>query len=141
MNRRTPRSTRTDTLFPYTTRFRLLGLLAVGWLVGPAAASLFRIARQLAELLTKVNRNLLTPAIYPELARLTARGDIGGRRDMVVRSALLMGGMSAVAFGVLVLVGEPLIELIRSEEHTSELQSLMRSSSAVLCLSKQKNNL
>src|SRR3546814_11112352 len=31
---------------------------------------------------------------------------------MVVRSALLMGGMSAVAFGVLVLVGEPLIELI-----------------------------
>src|SRR3546814_18176436 len=56
--------------------------------------------------------DLLTPAIYPELARLTARGDIGGRRDMVVRSALLMGGMSAVAFGVLVLVGEPLIELI-----------------------------
>jgi len=89
-----------------------LGLLAVGWLVGPAAASLFRIARQLAELLTKANRNLLTPAIYPELARLTARGDIGGRRDMVIRSALLMGGMSAVAFGVLALVGEPLIELI-----------------------------
>src|SRR3546814_19330215 len=56
--------------------------------------------------------DLLTPAIYPELARLTARGDIGGRRDMVVSSALLMGGMSAVAFGVLVLVGEPLIELL-----------------------------
>src|SRR3546814_8462996 len=112
MNRRTPRSTRTDTLFPYTTRFRLLGLLAVGWMVGPAAASMFRIARQLAELLTKVNRNLLTPAIYPELARLTARGDIGGRRDMVVRSTVLMGGMYAVAFGVLVVVCEPLIELL-----------------------------
>lgn len=89
-----------------------LGLLAVGWLVGPAAAGLFRIARQLAELLTKANRNLLTPAIYPELAKLTARGNIGGRRDMVIRSALLMGGMSAVAFGVLALFGEPLIELI-----------------------------
>lgn len=89
-----------------------LGLLAVGWLVGPAAAGLFRIARQLAEVLTKANRTLLTPAIYPELARLTARGDIGGRRDMVIRSALLMGGMSAVAFGVLALFGEPLITLI-----------------------------
>src|SRR3546814_17331914 len=112
MNRRTPRSTRTDTLFPYTTRFRLLGLLAVGWLVGPAAASLFRIARQLAELLTKVNRNLLTPAIYPELARLTARGDIGGRRGMVVRSALVLGGMSVVAFGVVGLVGRVVIGTI-----------------------------
>ena len=89
-----------------------LGLLAVGWLVGPAAAGLFRIALQLAQVLTKANRNLLTPALYPELARLTARGDIGGRRDMVIRSALLMGGMSAVAFGALALFGEPLIELI-----------------------------
>ena len=89
-----------------------LGLLAVGWLIGPAAAALFRIAQQLAELLTKANRNLLTPAIYPELARLTARGDFGGRREMVIRSALLMGGMSAVAFGMLVLFGEPLIALI-----------------------------
>lgn len=89
-----------------------LGLLAVGWLVGPAAAGLFRIALQLAQVLTKANRNLLTPALYPELARLTAHGDVGGRRDMVIRSALLMGGMSAVAFGALALFGEPLIELI-----------------------------
>src|SRR3546814_10730448 len=108
MSRRPPESTHTSHSCPTrrSSDLKHLGLLAVGWLVGPAAASLFRIARQLAELLTKVNRNLLTPAIYPELARLTARGDIGGRRDMVVRSALLMGGMSAVAFGVLVLVGE-----------------------------------
>src|SRR3546814_11772408 len=56
-----------------------LGLLAVGWLVGPAAASLVRIARQLADRLTKVHRNLLTHAIYTELARLTAPGDLGGR--------------------------------------------------------------
>lgn len=89
-----------------------LGLLAVGWLVGPAGAGLFRIARQLADVLTKANRNLLTPAIYPELAKLTARGDVGGRRDMVIRSALLMGVVSTMAFGVLALFGEPLIELI-----------------------------
>src|SRR3546814_4597230 len=37
-------------------------------------------------------------------------------------------------------VGRTLVENARSEEHTSELQSLMRSSYAVFCLKKKKNN-
>src|SRR3546814_2105860 len=39
------------------------------------------------------------------------------------------------------LAFQPLIELSRSEEHTSELQSLMRISYAVFCLKKKRKNL
>src|SRR3546814_10732726 len=52
-------------------------------------------------------------------------GDLRRRRDLAERGAHL--GLDAPAVGQ------------RSEEHTSELQSLMRSSSAVLCLKKKKD--
>src|SRR3546814_9624215 len=83
MIRRPPRSTRTDTLFPYTTLFRSSG-----------------------EHLGNIYRMLLS-----------ATGNI---------------------FQLLLTVLFMLITL-RSEEHTSELQSLMRISYAVFCL-KKKNN-
>src|SRR3546814_3877673 len=86
MIRRPPRSTRTDTLFPYTTLFRSaldFSGIAKGFAVNAMAAALRAIgcARFLVE--------------------------IGGE--------------------------------LRSEEHTSELQSLMRISYAVFCLKKKKN--
>src|SRR3546814_4014772 len=37
-------------------------------------------------------------------------------------------------------IGLAMVAAVRSEEHTSELQSLMRSSYAVFCLKKKKNN-
>src|SRR3546814_2202180 len=40
--------------------------------------------------------------------------------------------------GIEVLVDDDVVELVRSEEHTSELQSLMRISYAVFCLKKKK---
>src|SRR3546814_3488035 len=93
MIRRPPRSTRTDTLFPYTTLFR-------------------------------------------------SRGDGRGRRQL--RAGRLRGTSSqhrhprplrepAAAVAAQLHPGR------RSEEHTSELQSLMRISYAVFCL-KKKNN-
>src|SRR3546814_7931032 len=82
MIRRPPRSTRTDTLFPYTTLFRSPG------------ASARRRRRG------KVPR----PAVRPRLRHRTSRASN------------------------------------RSEEHTSELQSLMRISYAVFCLKKKNNN-
>src|SRR3546814_5423597 len=93
MLRRPPRSTRTDTLFPYTTLFRSV------------AASVAR----------------------PEPARVSARLLRGrARRDYQGR------GFSAAA-------ADPAIHrAARSEEHTSELQSLMRISYAVFCLKKKK---
>src|SRR3546814_1387218 len=83
MIRRPPRSTRTDTLFPYTTLFRSDG--------GPERA----------------------PLIGPIPGR-----DSGTDQDEATNTARMIE---------------------RSEEHTSELQSLMRISYAVFCLKKKKN--
>src|SRR3546814_5240263 len=114
MIRPPPRSTRTDTLFPYTTLFRATCLARpvpsrpnVAVTISPYAAFIsnvltltpeYRITRMSAALLSKVKVGTSEP----------------GRRVWSV----------AVA---------------RSEEHTSELQSLMRISYAVLCLKKHKH--
>src|SRR3546814_3287929 len=87
MRRRPPRSTRTDTLFPYTTLFR-------------------------------------SPAVHADRQSRRAR-------DVHLRGAVHRdrerGGDGSAG------------PLDRSEEHTSELQSLMRISYAVFCLKKKKN--
>src|SRR3546814_1253831 len=88
MIRRPPRSTRTDTLFPYTTLFRSR----------PNPAKLGPQARR------RCARVIRTPFLCP---RPTCR---------------LRGAWT------------------RSEEHTSELQSLMRISYAVFCLKKKKTH-
>src|SRR3546814_6084225 len=89
MIRRPPRSTRTDTLFPYTTLFRSGGALQA----------------------------------VPDPAQLQA-GDVEHTRSVLDR-----------VFGLLDELG--LDSVHRSEEHTSELQSLMRISYAVFCLKKK----
>src|SRR3546814_2894826 len=86
MIRRPPRSTRTDTLFPYTTLFR----------------SKF--------------------SDHGGIAKLEHRVAIGGAR----------------LHGDVELVKQLAVNMPRSEEHTSELQSLMRISYAVFCLKKKK---
>src|SRR3546814_4788353 len=90
MIRRPPRSTRTDTLFPYTTLFRSPGMS--GREIEPLA---FRV------------RPLPEECFESWLRRLAARHETTPKR---------------------------------SEEHTSELQSLMRISYAVFCLKKKKTN-
>src|SRR3546814_3054462 len=103
MLRRPPRSTRTDTLFPYTTLCRSVdraGLqagvnLGVGHRRGVGAE---RFAKEL-------------PGLAARHAQLDT-GHVGRRHDLAI-------GLEAH---------------LRSEEHTSELQSLMRTSYAVFCL-------
>src|SRR3546814_18556131 len=90
MIRRPPRSTRTDTLFPYTTLFR--------------SGSLAHIGRGQLDGALDVHR--------------------GVQRDHHSLPRQLMHEL-----------GE------RSEEHTSELQSLMRISYAVFCLNKKNNTI
>src|SRR3546814_6801909 len=99
MIRRPPRSTRTDTLFPYTTLFR---------------------ARDAAEVV-----GVLGAAVRTVEDR--RRG--GPLRRPVAESGLRIDRVH----GPSVYGTSP-----RSEEHTSELQSLMRISYAVFCLKKQK---
>src|SRR3546814_1256835 len=96
MLRRPPRSTRTDTLFPYTTLVRSAGN-RIGAIDGRGAAGKHFDAIHHAQ------RNA---------------GNVGGADPAIHRQG----------------------EVGRSEEHTSELQSLMRISYAVFCL-KQKNTL
>src|SRR3546814_7103169 len=95
MIRRPPRSTRTDTLFPYTTLFRSN--------FGMPKPEGYRKALRLMKLAEKFNLPILTfidtPGAYPGI-------------DAEERNQ-------------------------RSEEHTSELQSLMRISYAVFCLKKK----
>src|SRR3546814_4459592 len=104
MIRRPPRSTRTDTLFPYTTLFRSLERLGVE---GAHRAQIDDV-----------------------------RGQFGGQRRFDPGRDLHM--LAAMAGTQLLDPGDLGDE--RSEEHTSELQSLMRISYAVFCLKKKKHN-
>src|SRR3546814_4674505 len=109
MIRRPPRSTRTDTLFPYTTLFR----------------------SQRADGRGAGGRHRAVPRLH--LLRLP--GGLG-RRDRDARH--LRAGTARRARRQ--DVAEVPRGALRSEEHTSELQSLMRISYAVFCLKKKKTD-
>src|SRR3546814_3866007 len=112
MIRRPPRSTRTDTLFPYTTLFRSLV---------PADADADPGAEDVPDLEAGV--------AGAEIIFFLIAGTVGNM-------ALAIGAHDAA-------VGadhrERVVIMRRSEEHTSELQSLMRISYAVFCLKKKKH--
>src|SRR3546814_3878175 len=93
MIRRPPRSTRTDTLFPYTTLFR--SLLVMAWRSTPGRD------------MPRADLPRIRPWLWLALVVLLVQ--------------IALGGWTS-----------------RSEEHTSELQSLMRISYAVFCLKKKK---
>src|SRR3546814_4160887 len=111
MRRRPPRSTRTDTLFPYTTLFRSEVLhhdAAVDGDIDVIAGVVIDPYAILANF-----RGLLEAAVVhgvPDHLPCVESRHLGAARA-----------------------------LQRSEEHTSELQSLMRISYAVFCLKKKKN--
>src|SRR3546814_1933298 len=97
MIRRPPRSTRTDTLFPYTTLFRSSELAPIEE--------------------ARANAFIIDPALKPPAPKqpglhVYADWDLNDLRE----------------------------HIDRSEEHTSELQSLMRISYAVFCLKKKKKH-
>src|SRR3546814_10212908 len=101
MIRRPPRSTRTDTLFPYTTLFRSVGHGCT---------------------VRKVAEKSYQPCFAAERKAPLRAGSRGPDR---AGAALLVGGDEHAV-------------PIRSEEHTSVLQSLMRISYAVFCLKKKR---
>src|SRR3546814_8698773 len=105
MIRRPPRSTRTDTLFPYTTLFRSVQ--------------------------TRGDRHQFGRRRRIEIGSAEARGAL--ERTVLVEDDALVDQCRPRQE-----VSEVLrMAAIRSEEHTSELQSLMRISYAVFCLKKK----
>ncbi|MBP2293385.1 lipopolysaccharide biosynthesis protein [Azospirillum rugosum] len=91
--------------------FTHVSTLIVGWLLGPAEAALFRVARQIGEALAKPAK-LLVPAIYPELAKLCAGGEHHVMRSLVQRSALMAAGGASLSLALAWLGGEWLLGLV-----------------------------
>src|SRR3546814_2879491 len=127
-----PRSTRTDTLFPYTTLFRsarripfsLPALLLNGALIlrhRKVMAYTLALGFLLGALLLYVS---IAPALF---------FDLYGIDDTFP----LYFAIIALGLGIAAYFNSRLV-VHRSEEHTSELQSLMRISYAVFCLKKKK---
>src|SRR3546814_4939986 len=127
MLRRPPRSTRTDTRFPYTTLFRSITARAAG---------LDAFGVEIADFEVDFARQ--------RLARVRPGDDPQDvfRLGDATKLDLPPASLDAVAFwNVLEHIEscDAMLEAARSEEHTSELQSLMRISYAVFCLNKKNN--
>src|SRR3546814_4001411 len=131
MIRRPPRSTRTDTLFPYTTLFRSMDARFAAlsdWTRErfPAFGEpTFRWSGQVLEPMDFMPFSGRNPG---DLRIFVHSGDSGQGITNGVAGALTIAPLVADA---------PARSADRSEEHTSELPSLMRNSYAVFCLKKK----
>src|SRR3546814_3196793 len=118
MTRRPPTSTRTDPLFPYTALCRSEGL---------------------GEGMSPASTETGPPPTPPASGRGEEKPHVVavdyGAKDNIFRNLVKAGARVTV-----VPAKTSLEELVRSEEHTSELQSLMRISYAVFCLKKKIHN-
>src|SRR3546814_10402481 len=123
MIRRPPRSTRTDTLFPYTTLFRSVS--------DPAAVQ--AAVRQVKDRFGRIDAlvNNAGIAVFKPILEVTLEDwqrvmavNLTGPFMMVQAVAPLMRDQGGGA-------------IVRSEEHPSELQTIMRIPYAVLCLQKK----
>src|SRR3546814_9518611 len=132
MIRRPPRSTRTDTLFPYTTLFRSSG----------RGDLRLRLRNPLAQIFIKHRQTRSAFFLHAggrstdDALGLFPRFREGGGLDRLRFGCPRLGGLRlrqiACNLGLAALD-----HTARSEEHTSELQSLMRNSYAVFCLKKK----
>src|SRR3546814_10216089 len=114
MIRRTPRSNRIDPLFPYTALFRSLVRSRLTTISVPSRPPFFKLANFMA-----VIPNRPPPYHSQRECRPQEQDNPPKRPPRYASSAW---------------------KYTRSEEHTSELQSLMRISYAVFCLKKKKKN-
>src|SRR3546814_3919200 len=116
MTRRPPSSTRTDTLFPYTTLFR-------------SAPDIMRCTME--------------PNILPSSTNPTNPFSINTYDEEIDMLITCHNLNKSVPTDMAFIQGRARAETMRarSEEHTSELQSLMRTSYAVFCLKKKKINI
>src|SRR3546814_4902948 len=131
MIRRPPRSTRTDTLFPYTTLFRSTQLgTGPTYTTGPltTTTTYYVAARNTTTGCESATRASVTVTIV---------GTVPG--ECLVANAQTIGNRAICVFCSVENAPYAVDGDLRSEEHTSELQSLMRISYAVFCLKKKTN--
>lgn len=110
-----------------------MGTLMVGGFLGPAEAGLYRIATQIAEIAGQPGK-LLTPAIYPELAKLVADNELRRMRVFLLRSVLLSLAVGTVLFAVVWLAGTPLLRLIGGDIAIDAFDTLLLLTAAGLVL-------
>src|SRR3546814_9800242 len=123
MIRRPPRSTRTDTLFPYTTLFR----------------SLADLSDRVEELTAELRRQGGSPARRTGARKATVRKS-AVRKDTAAKKKAPAKAAKATKTAKRATTRKKATRKTaapRSDEHTSELQSLMRISYAVFCLKKK----
>src|SRR3546814_1180108 len=125
MIRRPPRSTRTDTLFPYTTLFRSELAIAGDQQSAFAIAAQTEIENAGDRIRSIERRRAVTQNLQLADRDRRNRRKIGSLRSPDIGNIGELDRRAAMA-------------PFRSEEHTSELQSLMRISYAVFCLKKTK---
>jgi len=89
--------------------------LIVGAIVGPAQAALFRIARQFATAIAQPAK-LVVAALYPELARLRAAGDVNGLGRLAIQVGLAGGAVATLIVGFAVIFGQPVLKMIMGED-------------------------
>src|SRR3546814_7396475 len=118
MIRQPPRSTRTDTRFPYTTLFRSDDGKVTNVTYKALHGRVCRLANGIKSLGFKTGERAI---IYMPMSIQAVVAMLACARLGIIHS-VVFGGFS------------------RSEEHTSELQSLMRISYAVFCLKKKKKH-
>src|SRR3546814_9393484 len=117
MLRRPPRSTRTDTLFPYTTLFR-------------------STRRPFIHLALLKDRNFLFGSLlgfFLGVLVFSVLALLPPMLEGLMGYPVVLTGLVTAPRGI----GTMIAMVVRSEEHTSELQSLMRISYAVFCLKKK----
>ncbi len=85
------------------------GRLVVGGLLGPAGAALFRVASTLADAAQKP-ADLLGRAFYPEIIRMDLTTKTPWK--LMLRVMVLASGTAALAIGLLILGGKPLMSIV-----------------------------
>src|SRR3546814_10579849 len=137
MIRRPPRSTRTDTLLPYTTLFRSSSLL--NRIFEPSTYS-----RAASVVIQWRPRFSAARAVVPDPAKGSKTISSGRLRNSIILDANAIGmragwaGRPASRHALVYAWSAEFGIWKRSEEHTSELQSLMRISYAGFCLKKKR---
>jgi O-antigen/teichoic acid export membrane protein len=101
-----------------------MSTLLVGAVATPAAAGLFKVAREVATALTKP-AELLTQSIYPEFARLGSTGEWSAFGGLIRRAATLAGSVGLTVLLIMTVAGEPFLGLVFGQDFTAAYGTLV----------------